>query len=141
MRKTLMLLSLILIWNCKSKKDMPIYISVSENWQFKGTDTLDWKSASVPGNVMTDLLDHKIIEDPFIQTNEEKAQWIATENWEYKTTFSLNDSILKKENIYLNFEGLDTYTTIFLNDSVIGQSNNAFKTFTFDIKKLLKEEN
>ena len=141
MRKTLMLLSLILIWNCKSKKDMPIYISVSENWQFKGTDTLDWKSASVPGNVMTDLLDHKIIEDPFIQTNEEKAQWIATKNWEYKTTFSLNDSILKKENIYLNFEGLDTYTTIFLNDSLIGQSNNAFKTFTFDIKKLLKEEN
>ena len=141
MRKTLMLLSLILIWNCKSKKDMPIHISVAENWQFKGTDTLDWKSASVPGNVMTDLLDHKIIEDPFIETNEEKAQWIATKSWEYKTSFSLNDNILKKENIHLNFEGLDTYATIFLNDSLIGQSNNAFKTFAFDIKELVKEEN
>ena len=141
MRKTLMLLSLILIWNCKSKKDMPIHISVAENWQFKGTDTLDWKSASVPGNVMTDLLDHKIIEDPFIETNEEKAQWIATKSWEYKTSFSLNDNILKKENIHLNFEGLDTYATIFLNDSLIGQSNNAFKTFAFNIKELVKEEN
>ncbi len=141
MRKTLMLLSLIVIWNCKSKKDMPIHISVAENWQFKGTDTLDWKSASVPGNVMTDLLDHKIIEDPFIETNEEKAQWIATKSWEYKTSFSLNDSILKKENIHLNFEGLDTYATIFLNDSLIGQSNNAFKTFAFNIKELVKEEN
>jgi beta-mannosidase len=141
MRKTLVLLSLILIWNCKSKKDMPIHISLDQNWQFKGTDTLDWKSASVPGNIFTDLLDHKIIEDPFIKTNEEKSQWIATKNWEYKTTFSLTDSVLKKRNIYLNLEGLDTYATIFLNDSLIGQSNNAFKSFDFDIKNLVKEEN
>jgi beta-mannosidase len=141
MRKTLLLLSLILIWNCTPKKDLPFNIPLDKNWEFKGTDTLDWKSASVPGNVMTDLLDHKIIEDPFIETNEEKAQWIATKSWEYKTTFSLNDSVLKKGNINLNFEGLDTYATIFLNDSLLGQSNNAFKTFAFDIKKLVKEEN
>ncbi|MDD7913094.1 beta-mannosidase [Polaribacter ponticola] len=135
-------LSIIVFYSCSTiEKDTPIKTTLTNNWQFKGVDTLDWKSASVPGNIFTDLLDHKIIEDPFIKNNEEKVQWVSGKNWEYKTTFQLSDKILKKNNIALNFEGLDTYASIYLNDSLLGQTNNAFRKFNFNIKKIAKKEN
>lgn len=140
MRKILVIFLLFLFYNC-DKKDIPIKISLHENWHFKAIDTLDWKTATVPGNVFTDLLSHQIIEDPFIKNNEEKVQWISNKNWEYKTDFYLSKKILEKKNIELNFDGLDTYTSIYLNDSLLGQTNNAFRKFSFDIKRLAKKEN
>ncbi|SDS15000.1 beta-mannosidase [Polaribacter sp. KT25b] len=141
MRKILLILSLIVIWNSKSKKDIPLHISIDTNWQFKGTDTLDWKSATVPGNIFTDLLDHKIIENPFVKNNEEKVQWVSKKNWIYKTNFTLSDETFNRKNIEINFDGLDTYASIFLNDSLVGKTNNAFQKFSFDIKKIAKKEN
>ena len=141
MIRKLYFLLLILIIGCQTKNDIPIKISLNNNWQFKGIDTLDWKSASVPGNIFTDLLDHKIIEDPFVKNNEEKVQWVSKKNWKYKTNFSLSEEILNKKNIELNFDGLDTYASIFLNDSLIGQTENAFRKYTFKIDDLAKKEN
>ena len=142
MRNIIFGLFLLLFLGCNSiQKEIPITLEINKNWKFKGVDTLNWKSASVPGNIFTDLLDHKIIEDPFIKNNEEKVQWVSTENWEYRNTFSLSDEILQKKNIELNFDGLDTYAKIYLNGSLLGETNNAFKKFTFNIKKLAKKEN
>ncbi len=141
MIRKLLLLLLILTIGCQQKNNTPITLSLNDNWQFKGVDTLDWKSATVPGNVFTDLLDHKIIEDPFVKNNEEKVQWVSKKNWKYKTKFILDNEILKKKNIELNFNGLDTYATIFLNDFLIGQTENAFKKYTFKVEDLIKKEN
>ena len=135
-------LLVILLFGCNTiENDIPTSIKLDKNWQFKGIDTLDWKSASVPGNVFTDLLSHKIIDDPFIKTNEEKVQWVSNKSWEYKTTFSLSEDVLQKKNIEINFDGLDTYAQIYLNGSLLGETNNAFKKFTFNIKKIAKKEN
>ena len=141
MIRKLPFLLLIILIGCQQKNNTPITISLNDNWQFKGVDTLDWKSATVPGNVFTDLLDHKIIEDPFVKNNEEKVQWVSKKNWIYKTNFSLSDEVLSKKNIELNFDGLDTYATIFLNDSLIGKTNNAFRKYSFNVKSNIKKEN
>ncbi|TVZ55411.1 beta-mannosidase [Lutibacter sp. Hel_I_33_5] len=141
MRKILILLSILIIVGCQQKNDLPIEISLNENWQFKGIDTLSWNSATIPGNIFTDLLVHKIIEDPFIKTNENKVQWISKKDWIYRTTFQLSDEVLNKKNIELNFEGLDTYASIYLNDSLLGKTDNAFRKFTFNIKRLAKKDN
>jgi beta-mannosidase len=142
MHKIIFGITILLFFGCNSlEKELPFQIQLNSNWQFKGIDTLDWKLATVPGNVYTDLVDQKIIGNPFIKNNEEKVEWVSNKNWKYKTTFSLSDAILKKENIKLNFEGLDTYASIFLNDTLLGQTNNAFKLFHFNIKKLAKKEN
>lgn len=141
MIKKLSFLLLILIFGCQQKNNLPITISISKNWQFKGIDTLNWQAATVPGNVYTDLLNHKIIENPFIKNNEEKVQWVCKKDWEYKTTFTLSDEILQNKNIELIFDGLDTYATIFLNNSFLGKTENAFKKYTFKIDVLAKKEN
>ncbi|WP_439128888.1 beta-mannosidase [Polaribacter sp.] len=142
MRKIILGLLTLLIFSCNRLKiDLPKKISINSNWQFKGIDTLDWKTATVPGNIFTDLLSHQIIEDPFIKTNEEKVQWVSKKDWEYKTTFTLTDEILSKKNIELHFDGLDTYAKIFVNGSLQLTTDNAFRSYSIPVKKLLKKEN
>ena len=134
---------LFLFFGCNSlEKELPIHIQLNSNWQFKGIDTLDWKSATVPGNIYTDLIAHQIIENPFVKNNEEKVQWVSNKSWEYKTTFSLSDAILKKENIELNFEGLDTYAKIYINGIYQLNTDNAFRKYSISLKDIpIKESN
>ena len=139
--RAVLFVSVCLLISCQTKYDVPVIIKLNKNWQFKKvTDTL-WQSATVPGNVHSDLLDHQLIEDPFIGDNEKKVQWVSETDWEYKTTFSIDEETLQKKNIELNFEGLDTYASVFLNDSLILKTNNAFREWNLDVKVLLKLTN
>ena len=128
-------------FSCQQKHDVPQTITLNNNWQFKKVSDTIWRSATVPGDVFSDLLDNKLIEDPFILDNEKGAQWVSETDWEYKTNFALSEDQLQKKHLQLNFEGLDTYAKIFLNDSLILNANNAFRQWEVDVKPLLKEEN
>ncbi len=131
------LLILLSFFACqKNKKDLPTIFEINKNWKFKATDSTTWKTATVPGNIFTDLLDHQSIPDPFQESNEEKVQWIATKDWEYKTNFNLSDKILKKENIELHFEGLDTYAKIYINGNYQLDTDNAFNTYSISLKDI-----
>ncbi|MFA5806129.1 MAG: sugar-binding domain-containing protein [Melioribacteraceae bacterium] len=98
-----------------------------------------WINAEVPGTVHTDLLRNKLIEEPFYSNNEIKLSWIAESDWIYKTVFDLpfmkNDTAVK-----LNFEGLDTIATIYLNGVHIGVTKNMFMKYEFDVAQYLKSK-
>ena len=65
--RTLFVTLLILcIFSCQPKHDLPITIELYNNWEFKKATDSVWKSATVPGNVFSDLLENELIEDPFI---------------------------------------------------------------------------
>jgi len=113
-------------------------IEINKNWKFKQTDKTEWLSATVPGTVHTDLMDNKIIEDPFYRLNEKKIQWIDKKDWEYKTSFNIDENTLNKDKVELNFKGLDTYADVYLNDSLILQADNMFREWIIDCKKHLK---
>ena len=135
------LLLIMCIFSCQPKHDVPVTIELHNNWQFKKATDSVWKSATVPGNVFSDLQENELIEDPFIGDNEKEVQWVSQADWEYKTTFSVEEEILKKKNLELSFEGLDTYASVYLNDSLILKTNNAFRAFEADVKPLLKLKN
>jgi len=141
MNRYLPLLLILILASCQPKYDVPVTIELNQNWQFKNVSDTLWRAATVPGNIFSDLLDHQLIEDPFIGANEAKVQWVSTEDWEYKTNFSIDKNTLKKKHLELNFEGLDTYAKIYLNDSLILKTNNAFRAWQFDAKPLLKADN
>ena len=63
-----------------------ITLSVKTGWQFREVGKETWHPATVPGCVHTDLLNNKLIEDPFYRDNEQKQQWIGKTDWEYQTT-------------------------------------------------------
>ncbi|NQX84455.1 MAG: glycoside hydrolase family 2 protein [Flavobacteriaceae bacterium] len=130
-----------ILTSCQTESQTPIIYQIHDNWKFKSTKEIRWHSASVPGDVHSDLLHHNLIKNPFIGENEHDLQWISETDWEYKTTFSLDQYILDKKHIDLNFEGLDTYATIYLNDTIITKTNNAFVNWKKNVKSLLKLKN
>jgi beta-mannosidase len=111
---------------------------IQTGWQFREAGKDTWYSAIVPGCVHTDLLNNKLIDDPFYRDNEQKLQWIGKTDWEYQTTFNLSPNILARDNIDLVFEGLDTYADVFLNDVSLLNTDNMFRTWRTDCKRLLR---
>lgn len=95
--------------------------------------------ATVPGTVHTDLLTNKRIPDPFIGTNESKVQWVESKQWNYTTTFNVDEKLWKCKNKIIIVEGLDTYADVKLNDSLILQSENMFLESRIDVEKYLRK--
>jgi len=110
---------------------------IDAGWEFQSQSEMKLRPASVPGCVHLDLLNNQIINDPYFETNEEKQAWIEMENWEYHNTFSISPKEIKNEHIELQFDGLDTEADVYLNDSLIIEANNMFRTWKLDVKSLL----
>jgi beta-mannosidase len=106
-----------------------------ENWRFRQADTIsEWMYASVPGTVHTDLYRNGKVDDPFYRTNERDLQWIDKVDWEYQGTFEVSPAFLDNDQIEINFEGLDTYADVFINDQQVLSSENMFVRYKADIK-------
>jgi beta-mannosidase len=113
-------------------------IELNKNWFFRRQGDTKWMKATVPGTVHTDLMDNKVIPDPFIGKNEKKVQWVEKENWEYQRVFDVDKKTYSKKNVELVFDGLDTYADIYLNNKLILQADNMFRGWRIDVKPLLK---
>ncbi len=112
---------------------------LNSNWQFSNAKDSTWYSATVPGVIHTDLLNNKLINDPFWGTNELDLQWIEDENWNYKTEFEITDTQLNQQHIELEFEGLDTYASVFVNGKEVIIANNMFRSWQADLKDYVIE--
>ncbi len=127
--------------SCETTNVQEQYVYLNQRWKFKEANSIKWQTATVPGSVHTDLLNLNLIPNPFIGKNESTLQWIDRKNWMYETYFNVPKEVLGKENIDLNLYGLDTYASVYLNDSLILQANNMFRTWDIPCKNLLKESN
>jgi len=99
-------------------------------------DASQWHGATVPGCVHLDLLNNKLIPDPFYRDNEAKLQWIENADWEYRTTFQTAPSLLAQKNIDLVFEGLDAYALVYLNDKLVLTADNMFREWRVNVNWL-----
>ena len=137
MKKLLILIFLFSLCVFSPAQNTEVFLNLKWEFRQKGKET--WYPASVPGTVHTDLLANKLIPDPFFGDNEKKVQWIENEDWEYKAEFVLDKKTFSQNNIELKFEGLDTYAKIYLNDKLLTQTDNMFRSWTINIKKFAKE--
>ncbi|MFN4364329.1 beta-mannosidase [Chryseobacterium hispalense] len=110
----------------------------SEKWKFKNAKENNWLTASVPGTVHLDLMNNKIIPDPYKDENEKKVQWIENEDWDYQTSFNISSKDLENKNIELIFNGLDTFSEIYLNGKLIQSTDNMFRKWTIPVRQSLK---
>lgn len=118
---------------------VPLVKNLHEDWRFKQARLTHWYPATVPGVVHTDLLQNRIIEDPFFRLNEQGLQWIDKEDWVYETNFVLSADMMQKENMDLVFEGLDTYADVYLNDECILKADNMFRSWSIPVRQYIKE--
>ncbi|MBU1097550.1 MAG: glycoside hydrolase family 2 protein [Bacteroidetes bacterium] len=140
--KRLLFLSIVflslLLSGCSITQDSVSTKKIEGSWRFKQADKEQWFNAYVPGNVHTDLLINKQINDPFFGTNEQQLQWIGKKDWIYETSFDATKEELSKQNVELIFKGLDTYCEVYLNKTLILNADNMFREWKVDVKKLLK---
>lgn len=136
MNKTL-LLALLLIQILVNAQFSERNLS-SEKWQFKNSKENKWLTASVPGTVHLDLMNNKLIPDPYKDENEKKVQWIENEDWDYQTVFKISAKELENQNADLVFHGLDTFSEIYLNGKLLKKTDNMFRTWKIPVKNDLK---
>ncbi len=100
-----------------------------------------WNVAEVPGDVHSDLLRLGEIKNPYFDNNVEELQWVQDKEWWYRTKFLLDEKTLSKDVFYeLNFKGLDTYATIYLNGIEVAKHNTMFRPLNLNITKYLNFE-
>jgi beta-mannosidase len=115
---------------------MEIY-SLAGAWEFRQQGTQEWMPASVPGGVHTDLITLGRIADPFVSDNEKRFKWVAEADWEYRRSFRCSDEILAQDKILLVCDGLDTLATVMINGTRLGQTDNMFRQYRWEVKELL----
>ncbi len=130
---------LIFLLGCKSQNQNSMIVKeLNSSWEFSEKDSINWMPAEVPGCVHTDLIENKKIKDPFYRLNEHDLQWIDKKDWLYKTEFDLDQKVLSKDRIVIDFKGIDTYADVYLNDQKVLSADNMFREWTVDVKKYLK---
>ncbi|MBT3338101.1 MAG: glycoside hydrolase family 2 protein [Anaerolineae bacterium] len=112
--------------------------TLSGAWQFRQANTEEWLPATVPGGVHTDLLALERIPDPFVGDNEKHVAWVAESDWEYRYTFDTDSALLAQPQVWLVCDGLDTLATVTLNGEKLGETNNMYRQYRWDVKSLLK---
>jgi beta-mannosidase len=136
----LFLMMIALLASC-DKPAMRTHQDLSESsWQFAQKDSILSGKAKVPGSIHMDLLNNKMIPDPYYRNNENELQWIGEKEWIYTTIFDVEEQAFSKDNIELDFKGLDTYADVYVNDSLILQANNYFREWRVDVKSFLKKK-
>ncbi len=113
-------------------------IDISTGWTFSLASSNNFFKASVPGSIYSDLQNNGLIENPFYGNNEHEIQWVADSVWYYKNTLNISSELLLNQHIELEFEGLDTYSNVWVNDSLVFSTNNMFRNWNKEIKHLLK---
>ena len=103
----------------------PDFVGIN-NWELYLPKTHEWLPVTVPGDAVTDLLKHERIPDPFFGTYEDSLQWLEQQNWVYRTRVLVSDHATES---VLRFEGLDTYASIVVNDSLLLETDNAHRAY------------
>ncbi len=114
-------------------------VDLTGAWQLQQAGQEEVIPAQVPGCVHLDLLAAKKIDDPYVRDNEARVQWIGEVDWVYSRTFTVSAELLEHEQVLLRCLGLDTLATLTLNGVELGQTDNMFRTWEFDVKGRLRE--
>jgi beta-mannosidase len=118
-------------------------------WQFKefppsarrmrDLDSGDWLDTTVPCSIFTCLTENGLLPKEELVTTPEKFSWVSEKSWVFRNKFDVPPTLLNKERLEIIFEGLDTVAHIWLNEKLIGKSENMFIEHRFDIAPYLKK--
>ena len=99
-----------------------------------------WIPIDVPGGIYTALLQSGEIDDPVVERNSLKCEWVSQRWWTYETKFDAPKS--KGERLRLVFEGIDYHAHIYLNNHKIAEHTGMYTPCVVDVTdRVLKRGN
>lgn len=108
-------------------------ILLNGQWQMRPADSEAWLPASVPGSVYSDLLASDSMPDPYYRDNEMKTLPLSDKDYIYQKRFTLTKEDLSCDALLLHCKGIDTIADIFVNDSLVGHTENMHRTWDFEL--------
>ena len=102
--------------------------------------TKDWLGATVPGTVLTSLVNDGIYPEPLYGENnrpDKIPESLNRSQYWYRTVVMVPKSY-KHEHVWLNFEGINFAAEVWVNGSRVGDMRGAFTRGIFDITNLVK---
>lgn len=104
-----------------------------------------WESATVPGTVLTTMLNNKEIPDPFYGMNNEKIPDIFNTGAAYYTYWfvkDFNENISSTEQVYLKFRGINYSCNVFLNGYLLNKTlhKGMFLSQEYNITSYLQKD-
>jgi hypothetical protein len=140
---------------CEAQSAPPAPVTVSSGWQLQDVvkihDSADkissaayqpkeWYTATVPGTVLTSLVNDKVYPDPAYGENN-RAEIIPdslcrTSYW-YRTAIDI-PADYAGHHVWLNFDGINYSSEVWVNGAKIGTTRGAFIRGKFDISEHVK---
>ncbi len=104
-----------------------------------GLNTSDWFNATVPGTVLTTLVEQGVYPDPFWGLNNMLIpDTLCRTEWWYRNVFAMPEG--RGERVELIFNGINYLADVWLNGHKLGTIKGAFRRGIFDVTDLLKKE-
>ena len=112
-------------------------LSLNGSWTMrkKGTET-DYP-AIVPTTMYEVLYENGLIEDPFYGENDQRQTQLSEDDYSFHKVFRIEADVFKEDWIEIEFKGLDTLATIYINGECLAQTNNMHRTYRYEVKDLL----
>lgn len=117
---------------------MVLLLDLNGSWRMKRCDESEWLEAAVPGSVYNDLLKADKMPDPFYRDQEYEVLELSNYDYEYEKTFQAEESLFAHDRVTLLCEGLDTLCELYLNGTLILESDNMHRTYELEIGETLK---
>lgn len=112
-------------------------ISLDGAWKLYEAGTDKAYPVTVPGSVLSGLLDNNVIEDPFYGTNEYPTRELLRKDYTFERTFDFDgDDSLDWD---LCMDGIDTIAEVFINGKRICHTDNMHRRYVVNITKNLKK--
>lgn len=100
-------------------------------------NTGDWYNATVPGTVLTTLVNQGVYPDPYFGLNNMSIpDTLSRTNWWYRVSFDTPANTAGKR-VRLLFDGINYRADIFLNGKKLGNMAGAFIRGDYDVTSLL----
>lgn len=99
--------------------------------------TKGWYAATVPGTVLTSLVNNRVYPEPLYGENnrpEVIPDSLSRTSWWYRTVFEAPRAY-KDQRIWLNFDGINYFADVWVNGTQVGTIRGAFIRGTFDVTK------
>ncbi len=105
-----------------------------------GFDASSWYTATVPGTVLTTLVNNKVYPEPLYGENNRPEiipESLARTKYWYRTQVEIPASY-KGRHVWLNFDGINYDAQVWVNGSQVGSIKGAFIRGNFDITPYVK---
>lgn len=116
---------------------------ISDGWILTDSLGTEKYNATVPGTVLTTLIDRGVYPDPYFGLNNIAIpDSLSKKDWWYEVSFELPEDTACGNNISekrycLTFNGINYHSEIFLDSHPVGKMTGAFKRGIFDITDIV----